>query len=254
MPINQKLKDFLEEKYLEYSKPAYFLNTDPIQVPHQFSKKEDIEISAFLSATIAWGQRKTIIDNAKKLMLWMDNSPHQFILNANGKELKPFENFVHRTFNGTDCLTFIAALKNIYTHHQGLEQVFCLPADSFAQRIAQFKTLFFEIDHLPRTHKHLADPSKGSSAKRICMFLRWMVRPANKGSDFGIWTKLSPADLHLPLDVHSGRIARNLGLLSRAQDDWKAVLELTKAMQEYDPSDPCKYDYALFGLGAFEKY
>jgi len=253
----KELKDFLESKARQYE-TELFIPTDPIQIPHQFSKKEDIEISAFLTSVIAWGQRKTIINNANKMMELMDRAPHDFILNFREKDLIPFTQFVHRTFNGDDCIHFLNSLQNIYRNHSGLEIIL---ANSFKKDKSEpgsgwvrFKEIFFEPQHLRRTEKHLPNPLKGSAAKRMNMFLRWMVRGDENSVDFGIWKELSPAQLYIPLDVHTSTVARKLGLLKRKQDDWKAVIELTEALRKFDPKDPVKYDFALFGLGAFEKF
>ena len=252
-----ELHDFLNESYLKYNQKA-FIENDPICIPHLFTKKEDIEIAAFLAATIAWGNRKSIITNGTKLMQWMDFEPHQFILNHSKKELKPFQNFVHRTFNANDCLFFIESLKNIYSKHNGLEASFSIvndDADSYRdgnelkQRIVNFRKLFLQPKHLPRSDKHISNPDKKSSAKRLCMFLRWMVRKDNCGVDFGIWKSISPATLCLPLDVHTGNVSRQLKLLSRTQNDWQAVEEITVVLKTFDDKDPIKYDFALFGIG-----
>lgn len=244
------IKDFLEESYLKYNNLS-FIENDPVCIPHQFSKKEDIEIAAFLSATIAWGNRKSIITNATKLMNWMDNSPHEFILNHSKQELKPFEKFVHRTFNGADCIFFINSLKNIYQNHDGLET--CFKNDSHSSNlkhnIINFRTIFLETRHPARSEKHLSNPEKKSSAKRLCMFLRWMVRHDKKGVDFGIWKSIAAKNLCLPLDVHTGNISRKLGLLNRKQNDWQSVEEITQVLKQFDNNDPVKYDFALFGLG-----
>lgn len=263
MKLNfDELREFLDEKVELYNNPT-FIESDPIQIPHQFSVKEDIEIAAFLSATIAWGNRKMIINNAKKMMELLDNSPHDFITNHKEQDLKPLENFVHRTFNGIDFTYFIKALQNIYKNHNGLEAVFnasapALPsgreADSLQKAITNFKTVFFELEHEQRTQKHISNPAKGSCAKRLNMFLRWMVRNDNAGVDFGIWETLSPASLSCPLDVHSGNVARKLGLLNRKQNDAKALFELDTNLRKLDANDPVKYDFALFGLGVFEKF
>ncbi|UOB17385.1 TIGR02757 family protein [Abyssalbus ytuae] len=249
------LKEFLDEKVTEYNH-FRFIETDPIQIPHSFSLKEDIEISAFLSATIAWGNRKSIITNAKRMMAFMDNSPYDFVLNHSEKDLMPLEKFVHRTFNGHDFIQFIKSLQHIYIHYNGLENIFAEHAEknSLQPSITQFKQIFFETPHLKRTLKHISDPSKGSSAKRINMFLRWMVRKDNAGVDFGIWEKIYPSQLSCPLDVHTGNIARKLGLLKRKQNDAKALAELDNELRIMDHVDPVKYDFALFGLGAFEKF
>ncbi len=251
----KELKEFLDAKVAQYNHPI-FLESDPIQVPHAFSSKEDIEISAFLTATIAWGNRKSIINNANKMMSLMDYSPLEFVQNHSESDLYRLKNFIHRTFNGNDLSFFIRSLKNIYTNHMGLESVFAINADklSLQNSISEFKKVFFEIPHPLRTTKHISDPLKGSAAKRINMFLRWMVRDASTGVDFGIWDKISPAQLSCPLDVHSGNVARKLKLLRRKQNDAKALAELDASLRNLDPMDPVKYDFALFGLGVFEKF
>lgn len=254
--LNKKeLKEFLDTKVIEYNHPR-FIESDPIQIPHTFTKKGDIEISGFLTATIAWGNRKSIINNAKKLMLLLDNAPHDFVLNHQEIDLEKLEPFVHRTFNGYDCIQFMKSLQNVYKNHKGLEAVFAkdIEKQSLQKSIHDFKKVFFEIEHLPRTQKHVSDPLKNSAAKRINMFLRWMVRNDNSGVDFGIWQSLSPAQLSCPLDVHSGNVARKLGLLKRKQNDGKALAELDSALRKLDSSDPVKYDFALFGLGVFEGF
>lgn len=248
------LKDFLDEKYELYNRPS-FIESDPISIPHQFSRKEDIEIAAFFSATIAWGQRPTILKNANRLMELMEHEPYHFIMHSKKKEWERLEGFVHRTFQYADVIYFIRALQNIYTHHGGLEKVFAEKSkENMESGIAYFRKIFLEIAPDGRTVKHIANVEKNASAKRINMFLRWMVRNDKRGVDFGIWKSISPALLYCPLDLHSGRVARKLGLLNRKQDDWKAVSELTINLQKMDKKDPVKYDFALFGLGVFEKF
>ena len=250
-----ELKQFLDEKVILYNKPD-FIDTDPIQIPHLFTQKEDIEIAGFLAATIAWGNRKMIINNAKKMMDLMGNSPYDFVMSHNDTQLENLESFVHRTFNGTDFISFIKALQHIYNNHNGLEAVFAKHQenDSLQKSISEFKKAFFEIVHQSRTQKHISDPLNGSAAKRINMFLRWMVRKDNTGVDLGIWNSISPALLSCPLDVHSGNVARKLGLLSRKQNDAKALAELDTQLRLLDKNDPVKYDFALFGLGVFEGF
>lgn len=250
-----ELKAFLDAKVVQYNNPK-FIESDPIQIPHQFNIKQDIEIAGFLTATIAWGNRKSIINNASRLMELMDHAPYDFVLNHQETDLDKFLPFVHRTFNGDDCVQFIKSLQHLYKHHNGLEAVFAKHAekDSLQKSISHFKTTFFEVDHLARTQKHVSDPLKNSAAKRINMFLRWMVRNDKTGVDFGIWNSLSPSQLSCPLDVHSGNVARKLGLLKRKQNDAKALLELDTALRKLDAKDPVKYDFALFGLGVFEGF
>ena len=249
------LKAFLDEKAAQYNHPR-FIDTDPIQIPHRYTLKEDMEIAAFLTATIAWGNRKSIIANARKMMQLMGDSPYDFIMSHNPEQLKPLRNFVHRTFNGDDLIYFIKSLKNICEKHRGMEAAFLLHAEEehLQNGISAFKKLFFELPHPERTTKHISDPAKGSPAKRINMFLRWMVRNDKAGVDLGIWRRISPAQLSCPLDTHTGNIARKLGLLQRRQNDAKALAELDKRLRQFDAEDPVKYDYALFGLGAFEKF
>ena len=251
-----ELRSFLEEKLSFYNTPS-FITDDPISIPHRFFKKQDIEISAFLTATISWGQRPVILKNATALLKRMDDSPHDFILNFKKKDLLPFSSFVHRTFNGDDCLFFLQSLQKIYQKHHSLEDVFASVnspgQEDYKSEIAYFRKLFFKLPHHKRTQKHFANPDEGSSAKRLNMFLRWMIRKDNSGVDFGIWN-LQASMLTCPLDVHSGRVARKLKLLKRKQNDWKAVEELTANLRKLDPIDPVKYDIALFGLGVFEKF
>lgn len=251
------IKELLDEKYFQFNNTA-FIETDPILIPHQFSKKEDIEIAAFLISTIAWGQRKSIINNGNKLMSLMNHEPHDFITNFSRKDLVRFNDFVHRTFNAVDCTFFFNSLQSIYRSKGGLEIAFSQEFSSndvnVKQAIINFRALFLETDHQARSEKHISNPASKSSAKRLCMYLRWMVRKDKLGVDFGIWKSIKPGQLCLPLDVHTGNVSRKLGLLMRKQDDWQAVEEITEVLKSFDPKDPIKYDFALFGLGAFEGF
>jgi len=250
-----ELKEFLDLKANHYQSQD-FISADPIQIPHRFTKKEDVEIAGFLAATIAWGNRTSIIKNANKMMKLMDEAPFDFIVNHQTSDLDVFDGFVHRTFNATDLKYFVQAIKNIYVNKGGLE--FCITQHvskmPLQTALHHFKKDFFELPHELRTEKHLADPLKGSAAKRINMYLRWMVRPNTSGVDFGLWKSMHPRNLSCPLDLHSGTVARKLGILNRKQNDAKAVLELDKQLRIMDSEDPVKYDFALFGLGAFEKF
>lgn len=250
-----ELKSFLDEKVVQYN-TLDFIESDPVQIPHLFSQKEDIEIAGFLSATIAWGNRKMIIKNSHKMMDLMGNAPYDFVMSHSENDLERLETFVHRTFNGQDFASFIRSLKNIYENHNGLESVYAKNQElkTMQNSISEFKKTFFEIPHQFRTQKHISDPLNNSAAKRINMYLRWMVRQDSKGVDLGIWKSISPASLSCPLDVHSGNVARKLGLLTRKQNDGKALAELDLKLREFDANDPVKYDFALFGLGVFEKF
>ena len=250
------LKEFLDQKADLYNRPA-FIKTDPIQVPHQYCEARDIEIAAFLTASIAWGQKATIINNARKLLSWMPGGPYEFLMAARDKDLEAFLPFVHRTFNGLDCFYFLKSLQYIYRHKGGLRRVFeksYANSGDMGSSIIQFRKIFFEHTDPGRTSKHVADLSRGASAKRINMFLRWMVRRDKRGVDFGIWENIPMHALYLPLDVHTGNVARKLGLLQRKQNDWKAVKEISSCLRRFDPEDPIRYDFALFGLGSFEQF
>ena len=250
-----EIKDFLDEKADFYNQPT-FIETDPIQIPHQFSQKEDIEIAGFLTATIAWGNRKMIIKNALYMMELLEYSPFEFVQNHTENDLKKLEKFVHRTFNSNDFVGFIKGLQHVYKQHNGLENIFTTHQtdDSMQPAISVLKALFFEAEHQKRTEKHISNPLQGSAAKRINMFLRWMVRADEKGVDFGLWKNISPSKLSCPLDVHSGNVARKLNLLTRKQNDAKTLVALDKNLRILNPNDPVIYDFALFGLGVFEGF
>ena len=248
----EELKDFLNQKAELYNRPN-FIESDPIRVPHRYSLKEDIEISGFLTATISWGNRKMIIRNAERLMEIMGNSPYDFVMEGRAAHI---DQFVHRTFNLEDLHFFLKSLRNIYECHGGLEGIFEKYAtkDGLQPAIHHFKRHFFEIEHPQRTTKHVSDPLRGSAAKRINMFLRWMVRKDPNGVDLGIWKTLSPSLLSCPLDVHTGRVARKLNLMKRKANDARALQELDQSLRALDREDPVRYDFALFGLGVFEGF
>jgi uncharacterized protein (TIGR02757 family) len=245
--------EILEEKANAYNRIS-FIESDPICIPHRFESKQDREISGFLVATIAWGQRKTLIANAEKLLDWMDNRPADFILNHTSKERKRFLPFVHRTFNGADAVFFIERLQQIYRLHGSLEPLFHTQTGSVYDGLIKFRSSFMGSETPARHLKHIANPEAGSAAKRLNMFLRWMVRKDTRGVDFGIWNCFAPSDLRIPLDVHSGTSARALGLLTRNANDWQAVEELTTSLRSFDADDPVRFDFALFGMGVNEKF
>lgn len=255
MLTRDELQEFLDEKSDLYNNPR-FTESDPVQIPHLYTSKEDIEIAGFLTATISWGKRVAIIKSAHRMMDLMGNAPHDFVMSHSEEQLERLEGFVYRTFNPTDLGHFIRALKYIYLEHGGLEGHFNRYQEdgSLQPAIHQLKRLFFSIPHPERTRKHLPDPFTGSAAKRVNMYLRWMVRQDNRGVDFGIWKHIPPSLLSCPLDVHTGNVARKLGLIDRKQNDAKALSQLDSTLREMDPQDPVKYDFALFGLGIFEKF
>jgi len=254
MPEFEELRDFLEEQYDQYNRPA-FIESDPISIPHQYRKKQDIEISGFVAAVLAWGQRKTIINKCQEFFAYMDNAPHDFVLHHQEDDLKPFLNFKHRTFNATDALYFIAFFRHFYQQRDSLEDAFYqgMNATSLTTEagLINFHNLFFSLPDYPqRTRKHIATPARNSACKRLNMYLRWMVRNDDRGVDFGLWKKIRPQQLVCPCDVHVDRVARQLGLITRKQTDWHTALELTENLKKFDSADPVKYDFALFGLGS----
>lgn len=247
------IRFFLDNKVKAINVPAYIVD-DPISIPHRFDKLQDVEIMAFWTAMLAWGQRKTIINKASELVDLMDGSPHEFILNHAEKDRARFANFKHRTFQYTDTLYFLEFFQYFYRKNDSLEHAFTrflTPEDvHVGPALIGFHDLFFSLPYAPqRTRKHVSTPLRKSACKRLNMFLRWMVRKDNKGVDFGLWKKIKPSQLLIPLDVHVDRIARKLGLLHRKQTDWKALLELMEHLRIFDSEDPVKYDFALFGMG-----
>ena len=250
--IKDDLKNFLDEKYQEYNN-VKFIKDDPIQIPHLFTNHKDIEIAGFLASIISWGNRKSIINNAKKMMNLLDNSPYDFIKNCKDSEIKRLE-FVHRTFNSIDFRFFLHSLKYIYTQNDSMEDVFLDNDSNFMfDGIINFRKIFFSVNHEKRSQKHISNPLKNSCCKRINMFLRWMVRN-DQNVDFGIWKKIKKSKLSCPLDVHTGRVARKLGLINRKQNDFKSLCELDKNLRLLDKEDPVKYDFSLFGLGMYEGF
>jgi uncharacterized protein (TIGR02757 family) len=257
MEVVKHLKKFLDAKVAIYNQPS-FIEKDPVSIPHSFTKKQDIEIAGLFAAVLAWGNRTTIINNCTKLMEWMDNKPHDFIVHHRETDLKPFVHFAHRTFNATDLLYFIYFLKYHYNDHDSLEDAFVpgkyYKAETTEQALIYFHNYFFSIEHPDRTKKHISTPERGSACKRLNMYLRWMVRNDNKGVDFGIWKKIKAHQLVCPLDVHVARVAERLGLISNIKSNWANALELTRRLKELQPEDPAVYDYALFGLGMAERF
>ncbi|MES2331510.1 MAG: TIGR02757 family protein [Bacteroidota bacterium] len=254
------LKTFFDEKVKQYNQPS-FIKDDPVCIPHLFTKKPDIEIAGLFAAVFAWGNRTTIINKSKELMKLMGNAPHDFCLNHSDNDLQSLVQFKHRTFNTSDLLYFIEFLKFHYTYHKSLEDAFLKIPVGYAeenmieQALIHFHNYFFSLEHVPnRTKKHIATPYKGSTCKRLNMYLRWMVRKDKQGVDFGIWKKIKPSDLICPIDLHVARVAKRFDLLHRKQIDWQAAVELTNYLRTLDPLDPVKYDFALFGLGVIEKY
>ena len=250
------IKEFLDFKVLKFSNQLY-IDSDPIQIPHRFSSIPNIEGSAFLTAQLAWGNRKAIIKAADKLMSIMDNNPHEWIMNAEKSDFEKLNEFVYRTFNSTDLLFYVARLQEILKEHATLgnyfQHLYFSSNKNVKEMLGNFHLQFMQ-NAPQRSRKHLANVNAGSAGKRLNMFLRWMIRSDESKIDFGLWNFIQPSELFLPLDVHSGRVARKLGLLSRNANDWKSVELITLKLQEFDPVDPIKYDIALFGLGVFEKF
>jgi uncharacterized protein (TIGR02757 family) len=251
---DESIKAFLDQKVAEFNQPL-FIKDDPVSIPHLFKKKEDIEIAGFFAAIFSWGVRKTIINKSKELMALMGNAPHEFVLHHNDNDLKRVQHFTHRTFNGTDLLYFLAFMRFHYSENVSLETAFTRTGPGVEPMLTGFHDYFFSLPHVPaRSRKHIATPARNSSCKRLNMFLRWMVRKDKKAVDFGIWENISPSSLICPIDLHVERVAKRLGLISGKKKGWEAAIELTERLRKYDPLDPVKYDFALFGLGIIEKF
>ncbi|MBK1895740.1 TIGR02757 family protein [Chryseobacterium paridis] len=251
----EELKDFLDEKADQYNNYD-FIENDPVQIPHRFSLKQDIEIAGFLSATISWGNRRSIIKSAEKMLDIMGNSPYDFVMNFSEKDLKSIQDkSIHRTFNGEDFTYFIKQFNKIYKENESLENLFKVEDSeiNFLHAIERFRASFLDTEK-HRSHKHVSSPYKNSSSKRIVMFLRWMVRKDKRSVDFGIWENIDQKYLSIPLDVHTGNISRKLNLITRTQNDWKTVEELDLVIRQFDDKDPAKYDFALFGLGVSKEF
>lgn len=249
----RQLQKLLDEKLRLYNCPD-FISTDPISIPHRFSLQQDIEIAGFFAAIFAWGNRTTILNKCNDLLNRMDAAPFAFIQQHQAVDLKRFLSFKHRTFQPTDILYCIEFLKYHYQRFTSLEHAFCLQTQDMESRLNAFHTYFFSLPDAPeRTRKHIPPPAKGSTCKRLNMFLRWMVRKDQSGVDFGIWNKIKPATLICPVDVHVARVARALKLIKRKQTDWQTAVELTTTLSMFDPTDPVKYDLALFSLGVHEQ-
>ena len=251
-----ELLHFLEEKHLQYNNPS-FIESDPISIPHSFTTGRDREVSGFLAAAISWGRRDLILRSSRRLLEMMDMNPYEYVMSATDKDLQRLNGFVHRTFNGSDCISFMKGLRKVYSSYPSMEDVIVQgmgDARSLVSGLSDLRSLFFSDHHEKRTEKHFADVMSGSAGKRLFMFLRWMVRNDGRGVDFGIWKRINPSELFIPLDFHSGNTARKLGILSRKMNDWKAVEELTRVLREFDADDPVKYDFALFGLGVNERF
>jgi uncharacterized protein (TIGR02757 family) len=252
--MKRRLKEFLDRKAEQYNQP-FFIQGDPVSVPHAFSRRQDIEIAGFFAAIFSWGNRVTIIRKSVELMQYFQNAPYEFCLHHTEKDLRALPEFSHRTFNSTDLLYFIEFLRMHYSAYESLEPAFTRHGNSMKEMLNGFHHYFFSLPHVPaRTRKHIATPERKSSCKRLNMFMRWMVRRDNKGVDFGIWENISPAILICPIDLHVARVAKKLGLLQRKQADWAAAEELTSHLRAFDPDDPVRYDFALFGLGMGERF
>ena len=248
------IKIFLDKKVAEFDQPR-FIKDDPVSIPHSFKRKQDIEIAGFFAAIFSWGNRKTIINKSVELMRLMDNAPYEFCTNSGDEDLKRLLNFSHRTFNSTDLLYFVSFFHFHYHLSDTLENAFTKHGKTIEEMLIGFHDYFFSLNDVPpRTKKHIATPQRNSTCKRLNMFLRWMVRKDNHGVDFGIWEKISPSQLICPIDLHVARVAKRLGLITGKQSGWKSAIELTMKLREFDPEDPVKYDFALFGLGIVDKF
>lgn len=232
------MKIKLDEAYF-FNNNIEFIKKDPIQIPHKFIKKEDIEISAFLTSILAFGKREIIIKKSNDFLQRMNNQPFEYVMKGDFSNMK---GFVHRTINDIDMIYYLTSLREIYKNG-GLEKLF---SNNIEKSLIDFWNIFFSLDHEKRSERHISKIENGSAAKRLNLFLRWMVRKDNV--DFGIWKDIDPSNLYIPLDVHVGNISRELGIISRKQNDWKSVVEITSHLKKLNSEDPIKYDLSLFSL------
>jgi uncharacterized protein (TIGR02757 family) len=250
------LKALLDKKLAEYNRP-FFIEDDPISIPHRYTAKADREIAGFFAAVFAWGNRKTIIRKTLELMEVMDHAPHDFCLHHTERDRKNLLQFKHRTFQTTDLFYFLDFFQSHYRKHESLETAFLhrwKKSDATVeQALSGFHDLFFSLPDVPdRTRKHVGTPERGSACKRLNMYLRWMVRKDKHGVDFGLWNNIKPSQLVIPLDVHVMRVAHQLQLTESKTADWKSAVQLTETLKRFDAKDPIKYDFALFGMGVME--
>lgn len=248
---HEEMFELLESLHDKFNNES-FIEADPISVPHSFSRAEDREIAGFLAATIAWGNRRAIVQSAHRMMRYMDNQPYDFVVNASNEEIATLSSYVHRTFNGGDFQDFVRALRHIVTKWGSVGGYFeshYEECGDLRKVLSDFRHDFHAVDHNPHSEKHLSSIDKGAACKRLFMYLRWMVRRDDRGVDFGLWQRIPMSALYMPLDLHTGRMGRSLGLLNRKQDDWKAVEELTATLRNFSNDDPVRYDYSLFGVG-----
>ena len=248
---HEQIRELLESLHDKFNCEE-FIDADPISVPHGFTLSQDREIAGLLASTIAWGNRKAIVKSAHRMMRYMDNAPYDFVVNASEQELENLSSYVHRTFNGGDFQDFVRGMRHIITRYGSIGSFFeqrYEATEDLRVVLSEFRKEFHSAEHDPHSEKHMSSIDRGAACKRLCMYLRWMVREDSRGVDFGLWRKIPMSSLYMPLDIHTGRMGRSLGLLSRKQDDWKAVEELTATLREFDASDPVRYDYSLFGVG-----
>ena len=245
------MRELLERLHDRYNNEE-FIEADPISVPHSFANPVDREVAGFLAATIAWGNRRAIVKSAHRMMRYMDNAPEDFVRNATDGDMEYLRSYVHRTFNGVDFQDFVRGLRHILAEWGSVGNYFETRYEEHGDLrpvLSDFRRDFFSVEHDSHSEKHLSSIDKGAACKRLCMYLRWFVRRDDRGVDFGLWQRIPMSALYMPLDIHTGRMGRNLGLLNRKQSDWKAVEELTASLRELCADDPVRYDYSLFGLG-----
>lgn len=259
--MDNELKSLLDKKYKEYSR-LEFISLDPISIPKQYTKKQDIEIAGFFAAIFSWGRRDIIIKKSTELMAIMGHSPFEFIQNYNPKsDYKHITGFKHRTFNGSDLDFYIRAMQKHYENYESLEDAFYLIKksskvsqsnlkDTIEGNLIHFYNYFSSlVPNEQRNLKHISTPAKNSACKRLCMYLRWMVR--NDQVDFGLWKKINTSHLIIPLDVHVMKISFHLNLIDiNDKPNWKTALKLTESIRQFNPKDPVRYDFALFGMSA----
>lgn len=243
------MKEYLD-KLVEKYETKEFIKSDPVQFPHEFNNKNDVEIVAFISALFSFGKREAFIQKLKLLLKIMENEPYNFVCNFNSSNADNLNAFVYRFVKGVDVICLLEALNKLYNiDNSSLGELFFegkQKNDIFAHVSDYFYSCLNCNPELGFCHL-FARPQNGGAMKRMNMFLRWMVRGGPV--DLNMWDFIKQSELLIPLDVHVGNVSRALGLLKRNSNDYKAVLLLTEKLREFDSNDPIKYDFALFGAG-----
>ena len=232
------------DKLVEKYETVDFIKDDPIQFCHRGKCKEEVELFGFIASLFAYGNRKIFIKKLEEIFAKAEGDLLGFVRNGDFSNLKGIE---YRFSKENDIIPIFEILSKLYNESNGVEELFAFSSENRLQTVVDYFYHQAPKIFTPGFYHMIPNPQNGGAMKRMNMFLRWMVR---KGPvDLGIWSFIQPKDLLIPLDVHVARISREMGLLKRKSNDFKAVIELTQELKNYSPNDPVKYDFAMFGFG-----